>query len=118
MKIHAVPTISLLLFCLLLAGCVSDEQQRLQERQFLENLLNGSIGKTTYEQVLSTFGPPTEKSETSSTITGVWEDFSSAGFRRDTPGSGIGGLDSLRGARVRMVFDRRTQLMKSWEYPK
>jgi hypothetical protein len=118
MKKHAVPTISLLLFCLLLAGCVSDEQQRLRERQFLENLLNGSIGKATYEQVLTTFGPPTEKSETSATITGTWEDMSAAGFRPDTPGSGVGGLASLRGERVRMVFDRRTQLMKSWEYPK
>ena len=118
MKRPAVPTISLLLFCLLLAGCVSDEQQRLQERQFLENLLNGSIGKATYEQVLTTFGPPTDRSETSATITGIWEDFSSAGFQRDTPGSGIGGLTSLRAARVRMVFDRRTQLMKSWDYPR
>ncbi len=118
MKRHAVPTISLLLFCLLLAGCVSDEQQRLRERQFLENLLNGSIGKATYEQVLTTFGPPTDRSETSATITGIWEDMSSAGFRPDTPGSGIGGLTSLRGTRVRMVFDRRTQLMKSWDYPR
>ena len=118
MKRHAVPTLSLLLFCLLLAGCVSDEQQRLQERQFLENLLNGSVGKATYEQVLTTFGPPTDKSETSASITGIWEDLSSAGFQADRPGSGIGGLSSLRGARVRMVFDRRTQLMKSWEYPR
>ena len=118
MKRHAVPTISLLLFCLLLAGCVSDEQQRLRERQFLENLLNGSIGKATYEQVLTTFGPPTERSETSATITGIWEDLSSVGFQRDTPGSGIGGLASLRGERVRMVFERRTQLMKSWDYPR
>jgi hypothetical protein len=118
MKKHAVPTISLLLFCLLLAGCASDEQRRLQERQFLENLLNGSIGKATYEQVLTTFGPPTEKSETSATITGTWEDLSAAGFQRDTPGSGVGGLSSLRGERIRIVFDRRTQLMKSWEYPK
>ena len=118
MKRHAVPTISLLLFCLLLAGCVSDEQQRLQERQLLENLLNGSIGKVTYEQVLTTFGPPADRSETSATITGIWEDMSSLGFQRDTPGSGIGGLTSLRAARVRMVFDRRTQLMKSWDYPR
>ena len=118
MQRHAVPTISLLLFCLLLAGCVSDEQQRLRERQFLENLLNGSIGKATYEQVLTTFGPPTDRSETSATITGIWEDLSSVGFQRDTPGSGIGGLTSLRGERVRMVFDRRTQLMKSWDYPR
>ena len=118
MKRHAVPTISLLLFFFLFAGCVSDEQQRVQERQILENLLNGSIGKATYEQVLTTFGPPMEKSETSATITGTWEGLSSAGFRPDTPGSGPGGLSSLRGARVRMVFDRRTQLMKSWEYPR
>lgn len=118
MKRHAVPTISLLLFCLLLAGCISDEQQRLRERQFLENLLNGSVGKVTYEQVLTTFGPPTDRSETSASITGIWEDLSSLGFQRDTPGSGIGGLTTLRGERVRMVFDRRTQLMKSWDYPR
>lgn len=114
----AAQTISLLLlFCLLLTGCVSDDQRR-EQRQFLENMLNGSIGKATYEQVLTTFGPPSEKSETSASITGIWEDMSSAGFQADTPGSGIGGLSSLRGARVRMVFDRRTQLMKSWEYPR
>jgi len=118
MKRHAVTIISLLLFCLLLAGCTSDKERRLQERQFLENLLNGSIGKATYEQVLTTFGPPADKSETSATITGTWEDLSAAGFQRDTPGSGVGGLSSLRGDRVRMVFDRRTQLMKSWDYPK
>jgi len=118
MKRHAVTIISLLLFCLLLAGCTSDKERRLQERQFLENLLNGSIGKATYEQVLTTFGPPAEKSETSATITGTWEDLSAAGFQRDTPGSGVGGLSSLRGDHVRMVFDRRTQLMKSWDYPK
>ena len=118
MKRPAALTISLLLFGLLLTGCISDEQQRLRERQFLENLLNGSVGKATYEQVLTTFGPPSEKSETSATITGTWQDLSSAGFQADTPGSGIGGFSTLMGARVRMVFDRRTQLMKSWEYPR
>ena len=118
MKTSAAATISLVLFCLLLGGCVSDERQRLEERQILETILNGSIGKATYEQIMSSFGPPSERTETSASITGIWEDMSAAGFRRDTPGSGIGGMASLRGERVRMVFDRRTQLMKSWDYQK
>jgi hypothetical protein len=35
----------------------------------------------------------------------------------DRSDGGSGGLSRLHGERVRMVFDRRTQLLKSWDYP-
>ena len=107
-----------LLLSLLLTSCLSDElQQRKEERRLFEDMLNRSVGKMTYEQVLGFFGPPTERTENASIITGVWEDPTSNGFRMDRPDSGTGGLSRFYGERVRMVFDRRTQLMKSWDYP-
>jgi hypothetical protein len=107
----------LLLGLLLMTGCVSDEKQRQEERLVFEGMMNRSVGQTTYEQVLGFFGPPTERTETASSITAVWEDPTSNGFRMDRPDSGTGGLSRFYGERVRMVFDRRTQLMKSWDYP-
>jgi len=107
-----------LLLGLLLAGCHSDElQQRKEERRLFEDMLNRSVGKMTYEQVLGFFGPPSERTETASNITAVWEDPTSNGFRNDRVDLATGGLSRSHGERVRMVFDRRTQLMKSWNYP-
>lgn len=106
-----------LLLGLLLAGCASDAQQRLEERLVFEGMLNRSVGQMTYEQILGFFGPPTDKTETAGSISAVWEDPTSNGFRMDRPDSGTGGLSRLYGERVRMIFDRRTQLMKSWDYP-
>lgn len=106
-----------LLLGLLLSGCLSDEQRRLEERRVFEGMMNRSIGQATYEQILGFFGPPTERTETAGSISAVWEDPTSNGFRMDRPDSGTGGLSRLHGERVRMVFDRRTQLLKSWDYP-
>lgn len=106
-----------LLFGLLLTGCMYDENRRQEERLVFEGMLNRSIGQTTYEQVLGFFGPPTDRMETASSISAVWEDPTSNGFRMDRSDSSTGGLARLHGERVRMVFDRRTQLLKSWDYP-
>jgi hypothetical protein len=109
-----------LLLGLLLTGCggsISDEQQRMDERRVFEGLMDRSVGQATYERVLGLFGPPSERTETASTITAVWEDPTGNGFRSDRVDLKTGGLSSFRGERVRMVFDRRTQLMKSWDYP-
>jgi hypothetical protein len=106
-----------LLLGLLLTGCMSDEKQHQEERLVFEGMMNRSVGQATYEQVLGLFGPPTDRTETAASISAVWEDPTSNGFRMDRPDSGTGGLSRLRGERVRMVFDRRTQLMKSWDYP-
>jgi len=106
-----------LLLGLLLTGCASSEKQRQEERLVFEGMMNRSVGQTTYEQILGFFGPPTDRTETAANITAVWEDPTSNGFRMDRPDSGIGGLSRIQGERVRMVFDRRTQLMKSWDYP-
>lgn len=107
----------LFLLGLLLTGCVPDEQRRREERLVFEGMLTRSVGQATYEQVLGFFGPPTDKTENASSITAVWEDPTSNGFRMDRSDSGTGGLTRLKGERVRMVFDRRTQLLKSWDYP-
>jgi len=106
-----------LLLGLLLSGCASDAQQRTEERLVFEGMLNRSVGQMTYEQILGFFGPPNDRTETAASISAVWEDPTSAGFRMDRPDGGTGGLSRLHGERVRMVFDRRTQLMKSWDYP-
>ena len=106
-----------LLLGLLLAGCMFDKNQGREERLVFEGMMNRSVGQTTYEQVLGFFGPPTDRTETATSITAVWEDPTSNGFRMDRPDSDKGGLSRLHGERVRMVFDRRTQLMKSWDYP-
>jgi len=106
-----------LLLALLLAGCMLDKNQGREERLVFEGMMNRSVGQTTYEQVLGFFGPPTDRTETATSITAVWEDPTSNGFRMDRPDSDKGGLSRLQGERVRMVFDRRTQLMKSWDYP-
>lgn len=106
-----------LLFGLLLSGCLYDEKQRQEERLVFEGMMTRAVGQTTYEQVLGSFGPPSDKTETASSISAVWEDPTSNGFRPDRPDSGSGGLSRLRGERVRMIFDRRTQLLKSWDYP-
>jgi hypothetical protein len=107
----------LFLFSLALDGCVSDGQERSEERLVFEGMMNRSVGQVTYEQVLGFFGPPSERTETATSITGFWEDPTSNGFRMDRSDGGTGGLTRLRGERVRMVFDRRTQLLKSWDYP-
>ena len=106
-----------LVISLLLTGCMSDEKRQMEERLVFEGMMNRSVGQATYEQVLGFFGPPTEKTENASSISAVWEDPTSNGFRMDRPDSGTGGLSRLHGERVRMVFDRRTQLLKSWDYP-
>lgn len=106
-----------LLLGLLLAGCMLDKNQGQEERLVFEGMMNRSVGQNTYEQVLGFFGPPTDRTETATSITAVWEDPTSNGFRMDRPDSDKGGLSRLQGERVRMVFDRRTQLMKSWDYP-
>ena len=106
-----------LLLSLLLTGCTLDKNQSREERLVFEGMMDRSIGQTTYEQVLGSFGPPTDRTETAASITAVWEDLASSGFRMDRPDSDKGGLSRLGGERVRMVFDRRTQLMKSWDYP-
>ncbi|TAL11982.1 MAG: hypothetical protein EPO02_02945 [Nitrospirae bacterium] len=111
-------TLLVLLLGLLLTGCAAyDEKRRQEERLVFEGMMNRSIGQTTYEQVLGFFGPPTDRKETASSITAVWEDPTSSGFRMDRPDSATGGLSRLQGERVRMIFDRRTQLLKSWDYP-
>ena len=106
-----------LLIGLLLSGCLSDEKRRQEERLVFEGMMNRSVGQATYEQVLGFFGPPTERTETASSISAVWEDPTSNGFRMDRSDGGTGGLSRLHGERVQMVFDRRTQLLKSWDYP-
>jgi len=106
-----------LLLSLLLAGCTLYKNQQQDERLVFEGMLNRSVGQATYEQVLGSFGPPTDRTETAASITAVWEDPTSNGFRPDRPDNDKGGLSRLHGERVRMVFDRRTQLMKSWDYP-
>ena len=80
-------------------------------------MMNRSIGQATYEQVLGFFGPPTDRTETATSISAVWEDPTSNGYRPDRPDSTTGGLSRLKGERVRMIFDRRTQLLKLWDYP-
>jgi len=106
-----------ILCSLLLAGCLTGEQSSQEERLLFEGMMNRSLGQATYEQILGFFGPPTDRTETATNITAIWEDPTSNGFRMDRPDSGIGGLSRFQGERVRMVFDRRTQLMKSWDYP-
>jgi hypothetical protein len=96
---------------------MSDENRHREERLVFEGMMNRSVGQATYEQVLGFFGPPNDRTETAASISAVWEDPTSGGFRMDRPDSGSGGLSRLQGERVRMVFDRRTQLMKSWDYP-
>lgn len=111
-------TLLVLLLGLLLTGCAAyDDKRKQEERLVFEGMMNRSIGQMTYEQVLGTFGPPTDRTETATSITGIWEDPTSNGYRSDRPDSVTGGLSRLHGERVRMVFDRRTQLMKSWSYP-
>jgi hypothetical protein len=107
----------LLLGLLLMTGCVSDEKQRQEDRLVFEGMMNRSVGQMTYEQILGFFGPSSERTETANSITAVWEDPTSTGFRMDRSDGGPGELSRLHGERVRMVFDRRTQLMKSWDYP-
>ena len=106
-----------LLLSLLLTGCMSDEKRQMEERLVFEGMLNRSVGQTTYEQILGFFGPPTDRTETAASISAVWEDPTEHGFRMDRSDGGSGGLSRLHGERVRMVFDRRTQLLKSWDYP-
>jgi hypothetical protein len=109
-----------LLLGLLLTSCLSaDElaQQSKKDRLEFEKIMNRSVGHDTYEHIIGFFGPPTERTETASTITAVWEDPTSNGFRNDRVDTATGGLSRSHGERVRMVFDRRTQLMKSWDYP-
>ncbi len=106
-----------LLLGLLLTGCLSDEKRHQEERLVFEGMMNRLIGQATYEQILGFFGPPTDRTETAGGVSAVWEDPTSKGFRMDRPDSDTGGLSRLHGERVRMVFDRRTQLMKSWDYP-
>ncbi len=109
--------LALLFGLLLMTGCVSDEKQRQEDRLVFEGTMNRSVGQVTYEQILGFFGPPSDRRETASSITAVWEDPTSAGFRMDRADGGSGGLSRLHGERVRMVFDRRTQLLTSWDYP-
>lgn len=106
-----------LLIGLLLTGCIPDEKRIQEERLVFEGMLNRSLGQATYEQILGFFGPPTDRTETAASISAVWEDPTSSGFRMDRPDSATGGLSRLQGERVRMIFDRRTQLLKSWDYP-
>lgn len=111
-------TLLVLLLGLLLTGCAAyDEKRKQEERLVFEGMMNRSIGQMTYEQVLGFFGPPTDRTETATSISAVWEDPTSNGFRSDRPDNVTGGLSRLQGERVRMIFDRRTQLLKSWDYP-
>ena len=85
-------TLLVLLLGLLLTGCMSDEKRQAEERLVFEGMMNRSLGQATYEQVLGFFGPPTDRRETASIITAVWEDPTSSGFRMDRPDGGSGGL--------------------------
>ena len=109
------------LACLLLlglaAGCASEEQQRREEQREFEGMMARSLGQATYEQILTYFGPPTKKTENASIITAVWDDPTSHGFRKDRPDGSVALFPRQQGEPVRMVFDRRTQVLKSWDYP-
>jgi len=83
---------------LLLAGCAPDPALQKEVRQHFETMMNRAVGTSTYEEILSTFGPPMRKQESASSITGVWEE------------------PSMQGERVQMIFDRKTQLLKSWSF--
>jgi len=87
---------------------VYDEEGNLQTTTMTTYLVPSAAELPSYE---------TDRTETATSITAVWEDPTSNGFRMDRPDSDKGGLSRLHGERVRMVFDRRTQLMKSWDYP-
>jgi len=87
---------------LLLAGCAPDpavqSAAQKEARQRFESMMNHAVGTSTYEDILLKFGPPIRKQETASSITGVWEE------------------PSMKGERVQMIFDRKTQLLKSWNF--
>jgi len=113
---------ALALACLLLLGlsaegCVSAEQRRQEEQRAFESMMARSVGQATYEQILTYFGPPTRKTETTTGITAVWDDPTGYGFRKDRPDGSVALFPRQQGEPVRMVFDRRTQVLKSWDYP-
>ena len=104
----------LLLCCALMAGCVSMEQQGEAKRRFATQM-NGLVGQLTYEDVSLNWGPPTDRHETASEIAGVWEDTSGYGSLTFNPEKNLGGGTGYHGWRVRMVFDRKSMRLKSWE---
>jgi hypothetical protein len=104
--------VGLLLSCILVMGCASAEQQRQQHmeaKQRFANVMNQMVGKTPYETILGDWGPPSDRKETATEISGLW-------------GDQLVGAPAVISQRVkyqdwhvRMVFDRRSLLLKSWE---
>jgi hypothetical protein len=105
-------SLGLLLFCILVIGCASAEQKRKQHmeaKQRFTTVMNQMIGKTTYEKIIGDWGPPSDRRETGSEISGLWEDQLVGGPVV------ISQTTNYQGWRVRMVFDRKSMLLKSWE---
>ena len=88
----------LALFCLFVTGCAADANTHWLVRQHFEQVMNRSVGSATYEEILTTFGPPASRQETAATITGIWEE------------------PSMQRERVLMVFDRKGLRLKAWSY--
>ncbi len=80
------------------AGCATDQATEQDVQLQFETMMNRAVGKKTYEEFLTTWGPPMNRRETAAAISGIWEE------------------PSMQGKRVEMVFDRKSQLLKSWSY--
>jgi hypothetical protein len=94
------------------------EQQSAQNRR---SWFNGQLGKLTYAGALAKWGPPSRSQERKGVIVAVWERQSeSPGYLVIPPVTPSAYAPTLAaaipgsGSRLQLVFDRHTELLRSW----
>ncbi len=96
----------------------ASQQQAYQSRQ---NWLDGQVGRLTYSEALVKWGPPVQSQEHKGVIVAVWQSRrASPGYLLMPPIPGNAYSSSLAlaipesGSRLQLVFDRETELLRSW----
>lgn len=95
----------------------SQQQAQLNQR----NWLDGLVGRLTYSEALVRWGPPAHSQEHKGMIVAVWQSRrASPGYLLMPPIPGNPYSSSLAlaipesGSRLQLVFDRETELLRSW----
>ncbi len=107
------PILIVLVLITVLTGCTSSVKKEADDKKRFTAGMNAMVGKVTYEQVLTNWGPPSNRKEGGNEISGVWEQ--APGAFSFSSEKNFGGDIDYYGWRVKMVFDRKSLVMKSWE---
>lgn len=97
------------------------EANRQQAYHSRQNWLDGQVGRLTYSEALVKWGPPIQSQDHKWMIVAVWQSRrASPGYLLMPPIPGNAYSSSLAlaipesGSRLQLVFDRETELLRSW----